>query len=125
MAVRTMAQASQEALLKARLTLADVHTFIPHQANCRIITAIQQALGMDESKIFINIDRHGNTGSASVGLALAEFACGATPTAKPLRAGDNLLLVAFGGGLTWAAAVLRWANVAAIKRERLRRLLAA
>ena len=113
LAVRMMVQASQEALFKAKLTLRDIQTVLPHQANARIISATQEAPGVDSEKVYVNIDRHGNTGAASVALALAEMA-----SAKSPRVGDNLLMVAFGGGLTWAAAVLRWADIAAIKRER-------
>jgi 3-oxoacyl-[acyl-carrier-protein] synthase-3 len=116
LAVRMMAEASQEALLKARLTLHDVHVVIPHQANLRIIAATQEALGVEAGKVRINVDRHGNTGAASVPLALAEFAAGHCPCV-----GDNLLMVAFGGGLTWGATVVRWADIAAIKRERNRK----
>jgi 3-oxoacyl-[acyl-carrier-protein] synthase-3 len=119
LAVRMMAQASQEALLKARLSLHDIHSVFPHQANSRIIAATQEALGVAGDKVCINVDRHGNTGAASVPLALAEFA-----TRKPPRVGDNLLMVAFGGGLTWGAAVVRWADIAAIKRERRHRMAA-
>ena len=119
LAVRMMAQASQEALLKAKLTLHDIRTVLPHQANSRIITATQEALGVPGDKVYVNVDRHGNTGAASVPLALAEIASG-----DAVDIGDNLLLVAFGGGLTWGAAVLRWADIAAIKRERLQRLSA-
>jgi 3-oxoacyl-[acyl-carrier-protein] synthase-3 len=119
LAVRMMVQASLEALLKAKLTLRDIHVVLPHQANSRIITATQDALGIESHKVFVNVDRHGNTGAASVPLALAEFASGIG-----LHIGDNLLMVAFGGGLTWGAAVVRWADIAAVKRERLRKLSA-
>ncbi len=118
-AVRFMVQASQEALVKARLSLHDVHMVIPHQANSRIIAATQEGLGVDPEKIFVNVDRHGNTGAASVPIALAEFI-----SSHPIHVGANLLMVAFGGGLTWGAAVLRWADVAAIKRERLLKMSA-
>jgi 3-oxoacyl-[acyl-carrier-protein] synthase-3 len=108
-----MVQASQEALLKAKLSPHDIHAVLPHQANSRIISAIQAALGIERNKVYINVDRHGNTGAASVPLAMSEFASGTS-----LRVGANLLTVAFGGGLTWGAAVVRWADIAAIKRER-------
>jgi 3-oxoacyl-[acyl-carrier-protein] synthase-3 len=119
LAVRMMAQASQEALLKARLTLLDIHTVLPHQANSRIISATREALGIAGNQVFVNVDRHGNTGAASVPLALAEFASN-----QPLHIGANLLMVAFGGGLTWGAAVVRWADIAAIKRDRLLKMSA-
>jgi 3-oxoacyl-[acyl-carrier-protein] synthase-3 len=119
LAVRMMAQASHEALLKAKLSLRDIDAILPHQANSRIIAATQEALGVENDKVYSNVERHGNTGAASVALALTEFASGKSP-----RVGDNLLLVAFGGGLTWGAAVLRWADIAAIKRERLHKMSA-
>ena len=119
LAIRMMAQASQEALLKARLSLHDIHAVFPHQANSRIIDATQEALGIAGNQVYVNVDRLGNTGAASVPLALAEFAAAKSP-----RVGDNLLMVAFGGGFTWGAAVVRWADIAAIKRERRHRMAA-
>ncbi|MCI0378369.1 MAG: ketoacyl-ACP synthase III [Gemmataceae bacterium] len=118
-AVRMMVQSAQEAMRIAKLTQRDLDLVVPHQANSRILSATQESLGIDADKMFINLDRLGNTGAASVPLALAELA-----SANRLKVGDNLLLVAFGGGLTWAAAVVRWADIAAIKRERARRLTA-
>jgi 3-oxoacyl-[acyl-carrier-protein] synthase-3 len=120
-AVRWMTQACQEALAKANLRLEDVHAVVPHQANERIITAVRQALGVPAGKVLVNVDRYGNTGATSVGIALAELLARAEP-----RPGDNLLFVSFGGGLTWAASVVRWADVAAIRQnERLLRDRAA
>lgn len=119
LAVRLMAQTSREALLKAKLTVHDVHAVLPHQANARIIVATQQAIGIDSAKVYVNVDRHGNTGAASVPIALTEYIAN-----QALDVGDNLLMVAFGGGLTWGAAVVRWADIAAIKRERVQRLSA-
>lgn len=119
-AVRAMAQSSRQALDRAGLKLADIHRVIPHQANARIITATQEALKLDDNKVVVNVERYGNTGSTSVPIALAEFL-----DDGPIRLGDHLLMVAFGGGLTWAAAVLRWADIAQIQAERApRRLLA-
>jgi 3-oxoacyl-[acyl-carrier-protein] synthase-3 len=112
-AVRAMVQASREAMRKARLTPDDFDWVIPHQANGRIIDATQEALGVPPEKIFINIDRFGNTGAGSVSIALTEML-----STHPVNVGDNLLLVSFGGGLSWGAAVVRWADIAAIKRER-------
>lgn len=113
MAVRNMVHAARDALEKADLTLDELRVVIPHQANSRIITATQDSLGIDPAKVFVNVDRYGNTGAASVGLALGEYM-----EQQGLRTGDNVLLVAFGGGLTWGAAVVRWADVAAIRQER-------
>ena len=113
LAVRSMAQAAQTALARAGLTLDDVHTVIPHQANGRIITAAREALGLPPDRVFVNVDRRGNTGASSIPLALGEFLDG-----RSLDAGDHLLFMAFGGGLTWGAAVVRWADLAALRRER-------
>ncbi len=113
MAVRNMAQACQEALTRAGLTLADVRTVIPHQANERILLATQEALGLAPGQMYVNVQWHGNTGASSLPIALGEYL-----QANPAEAGDNFLLVAFGGGLTWAASVVRWADVPAILRER-------
>ena len=113
MAVRSMTQSAQEALAKAKLTIKDIRIVIPHQANHRIVTATQEALGVSDERMFINIDRYGNTGASSIPIALGEFLHG-----NRIAVGDNLLLVAFGGGLTWGATVLRWADIAAIKSER-------
>ncbi|MEJ7654581.1 MAG: beta-ketoacyl-ACP synthase III [Chloroflexia bacterium] len=112
-AVRSMGQSAGEALSKAKITTSDLRKVIPHQANIRILKATQEALGLPWESLFINMDRYGNTSAASVPIALSEFIeCeGASP-------GDNLLFVAFGGGLTWAAAVLRWADVDAIIAKR-------
>jgi 3-oxoacyl-[acyl-carrier-protein] synthase-3 len=82
-------------------------------ANLRIIRAAQERLGVATGKLFVNLDRYGNTGAASVPIALSEFL-----DAEAVDQGDNLLLLAFGGGLTWAAAVVRWADVLAQVAER-------
>jgi 3-oxoacyl-[acyl-carrier-protein] synthase-3 len=113
LAVRGMTQAATTALADANLTAANIRKVIPHQANLRIVQATGAALGMAEDQVYINLDRYGNTGAASVPLALAEYLDGDEP-----RAGANLLLVAFGGGLTWASTVLRWADVEAVIQER-------
>jgi 3-oxoacyl-[acyl-carrier-protein] synthase-3 len=112
-AVRSMTQSANEALTKAGLAKDDIRAVIPHQANHRILTATQDALGVSAEQMFINIDRYGNTGAASIPIALSEYLQG-----NAVDVGDHLLFVAFGGGLTWGASVLRWADIAAIKRER-------
>jgi 3-oxoacyl-[acyl-carrier-protein] synthase-3 len=114
-AVRGMAQAATAALAGAGLSIRDVHKVVPHQANARIISATQAALGLANDQMFVNLERHGNTGATSVPIALAELLA-----AQPVRAGDNLLLVSFGAGLTWGAAVVRWADVVAVRKERTR-----
>jgi 3-oxoacyl-[acyl-carrier-protein] synthase-3 len=113
MAVRSMAQSAQEALARIGLTPADLRMVIPHQANLRILTATRGVLGLTESQMFIDIDRFGNTGASSIPIALCDFMQSHT-----FEVADNILLVAFGGGLTWGASVLRWADIPAVKRER-------
>jgi 3-oxoacyl-[acyl-carrier-protein] synthase-3 len=112
-AVRGMTQAARDALAQAGLSVGEVRKVIPHQANVRILRAVQESLGLPWAKVFVNLDRYGNTAAASVPLALCEFL-----ESEPPRPGDDLLLVAFGGGLTWAATVVRWADVPAIVRAR-------
>jgi 3-oxoacyl-[acyl-carrier-protein] synthase-3 len=101
-AVRRMSQAAKDVLAKANVPLAAVHQIIPHQANLRIIEATMDALGVPMERVFLNLDRYGNTGAASVAIALAEYL-----DANTVPPDKHLLLVAFGGGLTWAAAVVR------------------
>ena len=106
LAVRSMTQTSLQAIAKAGLTLNDIRMVIPHQANLRIIVAMQEALGISDDRIFINVDRYGNTGAASVPIALVEYL-----DQKTIRPGENILLVSFGGGLTWGAVVVRWTEI--------------
>jgi 3-oxoacyl-[acyl-carrier-protein] synthase-3 len=113
MAVRNMVAASQNAIAKAGLTLDDIDAVIPHQANLRILTATQESLGFPAEKMFVNVDRFGNTGAASIPIALDEYL-----QCNPVGVGHHFLMVAFGGGLTWGACVLRWADIAAIRKER-------
>ena len=113
MAVRNMVQACQEALSRAGLTLDGVRAVIPHQANHRILLATQETLGLPPDRMYVNVDRYANTGASSLPIALGEYL-----ELHPGKPGDNYLLVAFGGGLTWAAAVVRWADIAAIRRAR-------
>jgi len=103
MAVRTLGSTSLRALEKAGLDRTDVDLVIPHQANIRIIEALGKALDFPMEKVFVNVDRYGNTSAASVPLALAE-AVGSGRVKK----GDRLLLVAFGAGLTSGAIALEW-----------------
>ncbi len=102
-AVRVIVESSQKALARAGLDTSDVDLFIPHQANARIITAASQRLGIPDDRCVVTIDRYGNTSSASIPLALAD----ALETDR-LRPGALVLLSGFGGGMTWASAVLRW-----------------
>lgn len=85
------------------LRLEDINLVIPHQSNLRIIKVAMSKLGIPMSKVFVNIDRYGNTSSASVPIAIDE-----AKKNGMLKQGDLVLLAAFGGGLTWSSAILRW-----------------
>jgi 3-oxoacyl-[acyl-carrier-protein] synthase III len=102
-AVRSMAEAADQALLRAGLTGEDINLLIPHQANMRIIDATAKYANVPPEKVFINVDRYGNMSSATIPVALDEAV-----EAGQIRAGDYVLMVAFGAGFTWAAAVLQW-----------------
>jgi 3-oxoacyl-[acyl-carrier-protein] synthase III len=102
-AVRTVVDSSMAALSRAGLEPSDVDLFVPHQANARIIQAVGQRMGLPEDRWVITIDRYGNTSSASIPLALADAI-----TSGRLEPGHIVLLAGFGGGMTWASAVVRW-----------------
>jgi 3-oxoacyl-[acyl-carrier-protein] synthase-3 len=102
-AVRAVVESAAATLDKAGVTPADIDLFIPHQANVRIIEAVNQRLGIPMDKTVVNIDRYGNTSAASIPLALAEAA-----QAGRLNDGDLVLLSGFGAGMTWASVLLRW-----------------
>ncbi len=103
LAVRAMEDAAMVALKHNGLEIGDVNLLITHQANLRIINALGQRLGVPEKKVCVNIQKYGNTSAASIPLALDEAV-----QAGRVRDGDLLLLCAFGGGLTWASALIRW-----------------
>lgn len=102
-AVVAMYTAAQEALRRCELSVEQISCIIPHQANRRIIEAVAERLGTDLEKVYMNVDRFGNTSAASVAIALDE----AVRTGR-IRRGDLLLLLVFGAGLTWGAAVIEW-----------------
>ena len=102
-AVHTMSEATKQAIAAAGLELSDIDLFIPHQANERIIKAAAKSLGLTKEKVFINVDRYGNTSAASIPIAL----CEAIEQGR-VREGDHIVLVGFGGGLSWAAMVFQW-----------------
>jgi len=102
-AVNAMCSAAREALERCELDVSNLKLVIPHQANKRIISAVGDRLGAHESQLFITVDRFGNTSAASVAIALDE-AC----REGRLERGDLILLVVFGAGLTWGAAVIEW-----------------
>jgi len=102
-AVTRMSAACEEALKLAGLTTADVNLVIPHQANARIISAIADRLDVPHEKTYINVDKYGNTSAATIPVALDE-----AKRSGRIKPGDVLLLVAFGGGFTWASTVVQW-----------------
>ena len=102
-AVTCMTDVARKALEKAGKTVEDMKLIIPHQANLRIISAIGDRLGGRPDQYYINLERYGNTSAASIILALDEAVRGGR-----LERGDQVLLVAFGGGFTWGATVLEW-----------------
>jgi 3-oxoacyl-[acyl-carrier-protein] synthase III len=102
-AVRSLAEVSDEVLTRCGFAHADVDWFIPHQANRRIIDAVGERLGIREGHTYVNIERYGNTSAASIPIALDEL-----NRAGRIRQGDILLFSAFGAGLTWGANVVRW-----------------
>ena len=105
-AVRAMEEASREAIGAAGLRVEDIACVIPHQANQRIISAVAKGLGVPNERVFSNVERYGNTSSASIPVAL----CEAWEEGR-LTPGDNLLFVAFGAGLAWGASVVEWTGV--------------
>ncbi len=102
-AVRIMGGAAEEALNKAGLTKQDIDLLVPHQANIRIIESALQRLDLTEDKCMINLPKYGNSSAASIPIALAE----AVEEGR-VKEGDCIVLVGFGGGLTWGASVLVW-----------------
>lgn len=102
-AVRIMVEAANKAIKKAGLDAKDISLFIPHQANIRILLAVAKRLGVPEEKIYMNIEKYGNMSAASTAVALVE----AGKEGK-IKKGDYVVLVAFGGGLTYGAAVIKW-----------------
>jgi len=102
-ATRIMGPAMEEALAQAGMTAAEMDLFIPHQANLRIIEAASKRLGVPPEKVFVNIEKYGNTSAAAIPIAL----CEAVEQGRVFP-GAHLGMVAFGAGLTWAAAVVKW-----------------
>jgi 3-oxoacyl-[acyl-carrier-protein] synthase-3 len=102
-AVNAMMTAAQEALRRCEIDISRIKCVIPHQANRRIIDAVAERLGATKEQLFVNLERYGNTSAASVAIALDE----AVATGRFSR-GDLILLIVFGAGLTWGAAVIEW-----------------
>ena len=104
-AARRMPYACRKVLQKAGMTIDDVALLVPHQANLRIIDNAIDRLRIDRDRVWINIDKHGNMSAACVPVCLTE-----AQEAGRLKKGDNVILVAFGAGLTWAGALVKWAK---------------
>jgi 3-oxoacyl-[acyl-carrier-protein] synthase-3 len=102
-AVKAMVEASEEVLAKANLKASDIDFVIPHQANIRIIEGVRARLHVPEEKVIVNIDHIGNTSSASIPIAFGE-----ARDKGLIKRGDTILMVAFGGGLTWGAVLLKY-----------------
>jgi len=102
-AVKAMADVSQELLAEQGFTHEQIDLFIPHQANLRIIDAVGEKLKIDPRKVYKNIDRYGNTSAASIPIALDECV-----REGRVKDGDLVLLTAFGAGLVWGSVLLRW-----------------
>jgi 3-oxoacyl-[acyl-carrier-protein] synthase-3 len=102
-AVRRMEAASKEAIDKARINEDEISWMVPHQANIRIIEAIAKRFQVPMDKVYMTIHKYGNTSASSIGIALDELL-----HEYALKAGENILLTAFGAGLTWGATVLTY-----------------
>jgi 3-oxoacyl-[acyl-carrier-protein] synthase-3 len=105
-AVRAMEEVTRQAIAQAGLTVEDVDFVVPHQANQRIISAVGKALNLAPERVISNVEKYGNTSSASIPVAL----CEAWEEGR-FKPGDRLALVAFGGGLVWGASVVEWTGL--------------
>ncbi len=104
-ATRILPQSTQTVLARANMSLDELDLLIPHQANARIIEAAVRHLEIDPQKVFVNVQKYGNTSAASIPIALVE----ALEEGR-IKPGDRLALVSFGAGLTWASAVVQWSQ---------------
>ncbi len=101
-AVSNMADVSEKIMERNNLSHEDVNWLVPHQANMRIISATASRMKLDKEKVMINIEKYGNTTSATLPLCLVDYE-------KQLKKGDNLVFTSFGGGFTWGSIYLTWA----------------
>jgi len=111
-ATRVMAEATQQTVESAHMTMDDIQLLIPHQANQRIIEAAARRLDYPMEQVMVNVDRYGNTSTASIPIATVE----ALEQGR-LKPGDNTVMVAFGSGLTWGAALVQWSGPLPFKRK--------
>ncbi len=98
-----MREVAERVIERARLTPDDIKLVIPHQANLRIIDALADRLSVPNDRVFVNLHKYGNTSAAAVAIALDE-----AHREGRFQRGDHIIMVAFGAGLTWAAAAIRW-----------------
>lgn len=108
-AIRVITESLPQAAQAAGISMNDVSLIVPHQANARILQSAARALKLDEQRFMTNLDRYGNTSAASIPMAL----CDAITQGK-VKDGDYLAFVGFGGGLSWAAMILKWGTPAAV-----------
>jgi 3-oxoacyl-[acyl-carrier-protein] synthase-3 len=111
-ATRVMAEATQQTIESAKMTMDDIQLLIPHQANLRIIEAAARRLDYPMEQVMVNVDRYGNTSTASIPIATVE----ALEQGR-LKPGDNTVMVAFGSGLTWGAALVQWSGPLPFQRK--------
>jgi 3-oxoacyl-[acyl-carrier-protein] synthase-3 len=102
-AVTNMIDVITKTVSENNMKIEDIDLIVPHQSNIRIIEAAMEKLNLPKEKAFVNIDRYGNTSSASIPIAIDEV-----EKAKMLKSGNTVLLVAFGGGLTWSSSIIKW-----------------
>ena len=102
-AVKAMAQASEDVLKQAGMSLDDIKLVVPHQANKRILNALAKRIGIDEDKVFVNVHKYGNTSAGTIPVALAEAL-----EEKRIEPGDHILMASFGAGLTYGASLIKW-----------------
>lgn len=112
-AVKAMAQACENVLEQQNLSVSDVRLVVPHQANKRILDALAKRVGLEESQVFVNVHKYGNTSAGTIPVALTE----ALEEGK-IKPGNHLLLASFGAGLTWGAGLIKWGGrVTPLKRS--------
>lgn len=102
-AVKAMADASEKVINEAGLTWEDIDLVVPHQANYRIVDSAIKRMGIEKDKVFLNLEKYGNTSASCIPVALSQ----AVEQGK-IKKGDKIVLVGFGGGLTWGAALIEW-----------------
>jgi 3-oxoacyl-[acyl-carrier-protein] synthase-3 len=111
-AVRIMVDSGEKAMAHAGVTADDISLVVPHQANIRIIDHAVKRLEIDPGRVLTNLERYGNTSAASIPLVLDE-----AWREGRVRPGDRLLMIGFGGGLTWGACLTTWGGAAADGRD--------